>query len=273
MGSLNFQTIELIPLVDAGEPVGLEQTIHNRAHELIENFMIAANVAMTRFLLDKKLPVIKRIVRAPERWDRIVEIAKNLGEHLPAEIDVVALNQFLIKQHQTAPEKFADLSLAIIKLIGRGEYAVGRQEMSELIHFDLALIDYSHTTAPNRRYPDLIMQRLLKSNLNQQKIPYTDLELNAIAIRCTLKEDDATKVERRLRKSASAMVMQKQIGKVFPAIVTGANEKGTWVRLKAPPVEGKVIGGAKGLDVGDLVNMKLVQVDIENGFIDFVRVQ
>lgn len=274
LGSLNFQTIELMPIIDnEGEPVGLEQAVHNRAHELIENYMISANVAMTRFLLDKKIPVLKRVVRTPNRWDRIVEIARNLGEQLPQETDVIALNHFLIKQHQVAPDKFADLSLAIIKLIGRGEYVVGNLEMPSLIHFDLALVDYSHTTAPNRRYPDLIMHRLLKSFLYNKKLPYTDVELNAIARRCTVKEDDASKVERRVRKSAAAMVLQKLIGQVFPAIVTGATDKGTWVRLRAPPVEGKVVRGAQGLDVGDYVNVKLIEVDIPNGFIDFERVK
>lgn len=272
-GSLNFKTIELRAVVKGDMPVALEDVLHNRAHEIIENFMIAANVSTTRYLLDKKLPVLKRVVRSPQRWDRIVEVAKKLGEKLPEEIDVIALQHFLLKQQKANPDGFPDLSLAIIKLIGRGEYVVGDVESDALIHFDLAIEDYSHTTAPNRRYPDLIMQRLLKSCFYNEKVPYSHSELNAIARRCTAKEEDASKVERRLRKSAVAMVLKEKIGQVFPAIVTGANSKGTWVRLKDPQIEGKVVQGAEGLDVGDYVRVKLIKVDIPNGFIDFKRVK
>lgn len=271
-GALTFGTIEALPIVVDGIPVAIEETPHNRAHALIENFMIAANVTMTRYLVEQQIPVIRRIVREPERWDRIVTLARTMGEVLPADPDGKALSAFLAKQRKEDPIHFPDLSLAIIKLIGKGEYVVGLPGQDSPGHFDLAQRDYAHTTAPNRRYPDLIMQRLLKSHFYGKPAPYTNAELAELALHCTVKEDDATKVERRMRKSAAAAYLASHIGQKYSAIITGAGEKGTWVRLLTMPIEGKLVRGVKGLDVGDRLNVQLTHVDIFNGFIDFVRI-
>lgn len=271
-GALSFGTIEVKPVIKGEAVVDLEETVHNRANGLIENFMIAANSVATQYLMSKNLPTLRRIVRTPKRWDRIIELAKNLQFTLPAEPDPKALRNFLEIQRKTDPENFPDLSLAIIKLIGRGEYVVGLPGKEALGHFDLALSDYAHTTAPNRRYPDLIMQRLLKSTFYKSNVAYTSEQLDTIAQQCTTKEDDATKVERRVRKSAAAMVLSTQIGRQFQGIVTGAGEKGTWVRIFKPPLEGKLVKGIQGVDVGDRISVKLVHVDVAQGYIDFVRV-
>lgn len=271
-GALGLGGAEFIPVIVNGMPVGLQQTIHTRAHTLIENYMIAANVVVTRYIEAQRLPVLKRIVRTPKKWERIVELAALKGEKLPPDPDVKALQAFLRKQQQAAPEQFSSLSLAIIKLIGKGEYFVGFPDTPSPGHFDLALRDYSHTTAPNRRYPDLIIQRLLKSHFFGKPIPYTNEELISIAQRCTQKEDDAAKVERRVKKSAAAMILEAQIGKEFPAMVTGASAKGTYVRLMDPPIEGKLTEGFHGLDVGDHIRVKLLEVDIPKGYIDFIRI-
>jgi len=268
-GALNFETIEILPIMKDNTPVGLAAAVHNRAHQLIENCMIAANASLSKYLELQGIPTLKRIVREPKRWGRIVELARGLKASLPAEPDAKALQSFLIKQRQDNPSQFSELSLSIIKLIGRGEYILSSPGQISPGHFDLALQDYAHTTAPNRRYPDLIMQRLLKSHLNGQAIPYQTQELSAIASHCTQKEDDATKVERHLKKSAAAVVMMTQIGKKFQAMVTGASEKGTWVRLKNPPIEGKLIKGYANLDVGDTLEVELIAVDIAQGHIDF----
>lgn len=270
-GALQFAELELRPVVVGGVPVGVEEKSLNRAHKLIENFMIAANVGITTFLTEKKIPTIRRIVKTPKRWDRIVDLAKDLGETLPAKPDVKALRAFLLKQQQERPLQFADLSLAIIKLIGRGEYVLGVPGKQHLEHFDLAEIKYAHTTAPNRRYPDLLMQRILKSVLHNDPLPYSNDELDRLAQHCTQKEDDATKVERRLIKCAVAMLLVKDIGKEFKAMVTGASPKGTWVRLLTPPIEGKLVKGFEGVDVGDYLHVKLIHVDVKNGHIDFAR--
>lgn len=272
-GALNFSTIELQLYFVNGVPTGLEQIIHNRANSLIENYMIAANVCVTRYMIEHKIPTLRRVVRVPTRWERIVALASDLKEILPPEPDSKALRDFLQKQRQINPLNFPDLSLAIIKLIGRGEYVAGFPGEPAPGHFDLALNEYAHTTAPNRRYPDLIMQRLLKSYFYHEAIPYTNDELVSIAEQCTQKEDDATKVERRVMKSAAALILADLIGHQFPAIVTGANEKGTWVRLLDPPVEGKLVQGFENVDVGDHISVKLIHVDIRKGFIDFARIQ
>lgn len=268
-GALGFDTIELQAVMIARIAVHLEPRKVNRAHKLIENAMIAANVGATSFLRRHNLPVLQRVVRKPKRWNRIVILAKNLGEKLPPRPNVRALHDFLVRQQELRPEEFHDLSLSIIKLIGKGEYVVGIPGRRPIGHFDLALHDYAHTTAPNRRYPDLIMQRLLKSRLFEGPVPYKQKELAALAIHCTEKEDDATKVERRMIKCAAAMVMKDQIGKRFQALVTGAGRKGTWVRLSDPPVEGKVVVGCGRLDVGDKIEVELLKVNIRKGFIDF----
>lgn len=236
-GALTFSNVEVKPIIVDDLPVGLKEAIPNRANELIENFMIAANVGVTLHLTRHNLPTLRRIVRTPDRWDRIVALAKGLGTVLPEEPDVKALQVFLIKQQQANPETFPDLSLAIIKLIGRGEYVVGYPDRPSPGHFDLALHDYAHTTAPNRRYPDLIMQRLLKSHFAGSKASYTDKQLEAIARNCTEKEDAANRVTRRVQKSAAAMVLYDKIGQRYQAMVTGAAPKGTWVRLDNPPID------------------------------------
>lgn len=269
-GALSFARTEVKPVIVNEQVVELQEKKFNRAHSLIENFMIAANSCSTRYLAIKNLSSLKRIVKTPKRWDRIVFLAKNLGETLPDQPDGKALQEFLSKQHFKDPEHFQDLSLAIIKLIGRGEYVLGTPEQTQG-HFDLALQDYSHMTAPNRRFPDLVMQRLLKCSFSGSRPIYTDEALSKIALHCTQKEDDASKVERRLIKCAAAMVLQNQIGKQFNAMITGSSEKGTWVRLKNPPLEGKLISGLQDMDVGDYLTVKLKHVDVINGHIDFIR--
>lgn len=268
-GALGFADIEVIPVIVDGLPVRIEEVSPNRARTLIANLMVATNTSITKFFNSQKMPILRRIVRVPERWDRIVILAKELNEKLPSTPDVKALRDFLTNQQKKNPEGFYDLSIAIIKLIGKGEYVAGLPGEISPGHFDLALQDYAHTTAPNRRYPDLIMQRLLKSRLFQKTLPYSTPDLAAMASHCTQKEDDATKVERRVRKSAIAMVFSDQIGKDFNGMITGANEKGTWVRLTKPHVEGKLIRGFKKVDVGDKVTVKLISTDPINGFIDF----
>lgn len=270
-GALTFAIPEAEAVLEGGKVVSLRERTHTKAHMLIENFMIAANAVTSRFFEEKKLPILRRIVKEPKRWDRIVTIAKNLGGDLPSKPDAKALQAFLSDQRRISPDHFPDLSLTIIKLIGRGEYALGLPGSPIVGHFDLGLPQYAHTTAPNRRYPDLIMQRLLKSALRREKIPYTSAELSAIASRCTEKEDDATKVERRMRKSAIALMLSSKIGSLYPAIVTGASDKGVWVRLISSPIEGRLSEGSQGCDVGDRLTVKLIHVNPERGHIDFAR--
>jgi exoribonuclease-2 len=270
-GALSFVTIEIEAVVVNGIAVGIKPKSYNRAHAVIENFMIAANFAATRYLMERNLPTLKRIVRTPKRWDRIVVLAKELGTELPSEPDGMALRNFLQERQKNDPENFPDLSLAMIKLIGRGEYILAVPGTSSPGHFDLAIEDYSHTTAPNRRFPDLVMQRLLKSAFISKPSPYTNDELVSIAEHCTQKEDDAVRVERRVNKLAAAMVLANQVGKEFDAMVTGATEDGTWVRLFDPPIEGKLVRGSQGVDVGDRLKVTLLDVDINRGYIDFGR--
>jgi exoribonuclease-2 len=210
-------------------------------------------------------------VRSPERWDRIEKIAGDLGERLPPDPDARALEEFLVRQRRADPLRFPDLSLAIVKAMGAGEYVVEAPGEASIGHFGLAVKDYSHSTAPNRRYPDLIAHRLLKSALAGAPPAYAREELAALAAHCTSQEDAANKVERQVRKSAAACLLSTRIDDKFDAIVTGAGEKGTWVRILRPPVEGKLVQGADGADVGDKVRVKLVGVDVDRGFIDFVR--
>ena len=270
-GALEFGVIQLQAVIVQGVPVSIEERQVNRAHKIIENFMIAANVAVMRFLKKQKLPTIRRVVKTPKRWDRIVFLAKELGEKLPSNPDPKALRQFLVQRQKEEPLQFPDLSLAIIKLLGRGEYVLGLPGKKSPGHFDLAEREYCHATAPNRRFPDLIMQRLIKSALLGKEIPYSHKELQELAEHCTQKEDDADKVERRLIKCAAAVVLQKEIGKTFDAMVTGASKKGTWVRLMTPPIEGKLVKGFEKMDVGDFLKVKLIKVDVYNGHIDFAR--
>lgn len=269
-GALEFGVVKVQAVLVNGIPVSLEEQDKNRAHQLIENFMIAANVAATRYLKNRNLPTIRRVVKTPKRWNRIVVLAKEEGVDLPPNPDPIPLRQFLLNQQKLAPLRFPDLSLAIIKLLGRGEYVLGIPGQPSLGHFDLAEHEYCHATAPNRRFPDLLMQRLLKSSLFHTTAPYTKKELRDLAVYCTKKEDDADKVERRLIKCAAAAILQKEVGKTFDAMVTGASPKGTWVRLMTPPVEGKLVKGFEKVDVGDFLKVKLLHVDIAKGHLDFV---
>ena len=265
-GALSFETVELTAIMDEGIAIGLSERATNRALQLIENFMIAGNVAVTKFFMEKRLPIVRRIVRTPKRWDRIVWLAQSLGTRLPPKPDGKALRDFLLKEHQIHHDQFPDLSLAMIKLLGRGEYVLGTPGGGG--HFDLALRDYAHTTAPNRRYPDLIMQRILRAHFFSQPAPYPDSELIKIAKRCTDKEEDAVKVERRLIKCAAAMTLEHRVGEQFFGMVTGAGRKGSWVRLDHPRIEGKLMR-SDHVDVGDHVKVKLVFIDVRKGHIDF----
>jgi len=252
------------------EKVVMQLSKHNFAHQLIEDFMIAANSAMARHFRIAKIPSFRRVVRIPKRWDRIMQVAALFGESLPEEPNPKALDDFLMRRKQSDPETFPDLSLTVIKLLGRGEYIVEVPGDKPIGHFGLALSEYMHSTAPNRRFPDLISQRICKAYLKDKNSPYSLSELMALAVHCTQQEDAAMKIERRLNKSAAAMLLSSQIGKVFSGIVTGAGAKGTWVRIFDPPVEGKMLHGSHTLDVGDKVSVKLTSVDIPKGYIDFV---
>ena len=233
--------------------------------------MIAANGVTARYLQAKQRPSLRRVVRSPERWQKIVEVAKEQGERLPPEPDSKALSDFLARRRKADPDRFPDLSLVIVKLMGAGEYVVERPGGSVAGHFGLAVKDYTHSTAPNRRFPDLITQRVLKAALAGGAPPYSEGELEDLAAHCTQQEDAADKVERQVRKSAAALLLEKRIGDRFDAVVTGASEKGTWVRVFDPPVEGKLVHGFEGLSVGKKLRVKLISTDVERGFIDFVR--
>ena len=270
-GALTLETIQTQAVFKGDVLSDLDLDRKNRAKQLIEDFMIAANGVTAIYLASKKFPSLRRVLRSPERWDRIAQLASSFGDRLPKEPDAVALEAFLERRRKAEPEKFPDLSLAVVKLIGRGEYALDLPGSEAPGHFGLAVKDYTHSTAPNRRFPDLITQRLLKAAMAGAPLPYSISELTELAKHCTEREDAATKVERRVRKSAEAMLLSDRIGEHFDAIVTGASPKGTWVRIFQPPVEGKLERGFQGLDVGDRVHVKLVHTDIERGFIDFVR--
>ncbi len=272
MGALSLQTIQSRPIFEGDRIQRLEVETKNRATELIENFMIAANGVTVRFLASRHSPCIRRVVRIPRRWDRIVEVAAEQGAQLPAEPDPKALETFLVDERTTHPQTFPDLSLTIIKLLGPGEYMAQLPGTGVEGHFGLAVRDYTHSTAPNRRYPDLITQRLLKATLGGAPAPYSYDVLAALAAHCTEQEDAANKAERQVGKSAAALLLQSRIGEQFDGIVTGAAAKGTWVRLFAIPIEGRVVQGFEGLDVGHRTRVQLVSVDIDRGFIDFRRV-
>ena len=270
-GALSLETIQTTAIFDGDVLADLLPDEKNRAKELIEDFMIAANGATAKYLESKGCPSLRRILRTPERWDRIVALAATLGERLPAAANAGALEEFLVKRQRADTLRFPDLALSVVKLLGSGEYAVQRPGQTPNGHFGLAVRDYTHSTAPNRRFPDLITQRLLKSALAGRPMAYGDAELDALARHCTEQEDNAAKVERQVRKSAAALLLSPRIGERFDALVTGASEKGTWVRIVRPAVEGRLVRGYDGLDVGDHVEVELVHVDVERGFIDFVR--
>jgi exoribonuclease-2 len=268
-GALDLETIETRPVMLAGQAVEIARQEKNRATSLIEEFMVAANGVIARIFEQAGVASIRRIVRTPKRWGRIVELAEGLGATLPAGPDSKALNDFLLAQKQKDPDHFPDLSLAVVKLMGPGEYVLVRPNEISPGHFGLAVVDYTHSTAPNRRFPDVVTQRLLKAWLAKAQQPYSADELNAIAVRCTLMEDGARKVEREMQKRIAAVVLQPRIGQSFRAIVTGVNQYGTFVRTLDPHVEGMLVRGGKGLDVGDRVAVKLISTDPQRGFIDF----
>jgi exoribonuclease-2 len=269
-GALDFDRTELKPVVDDSGVRALETEQPNRAKLMIENFMIAANGAVARFLNARGLPSVRRVVREPQRWSRIVDLAAQHGGRLPLTPDATALQAFLKTARQQSPDTFADLSLAIIKLLGRGEYVAATPDQATL-HFALAEHGYSHSTAPNRRFPDVLTQRLIKAALAGQPAPYALDDLSTLARHCTEQEDAANKVERLTKKAAAALWLSNRIGEVFDAIVTGAGPKGTWVRLMRTPVEGRLDQGAQGLDVGDRTRVRLISTDPSRGFIDFAR--
>jgi VacB/RNase II family 3'-5' exoribonuclease len=270
-GALELRTPQAEAVFEGEELADLRQPEANRAKELIEDFMVAANGSIARFLAEKKFPSLRRVLREPERWNRIVALASELGDTLPAEPNGLALAQFLTKHRESAPTRFLDLSLSVVKLLGRGEYALQLPGHAAQGHFGLAVADYTHSTAPNRRFPDLITQRLLKAALVGHAPPYTNDELSALARHCTEQEANAQKVERQVGKSAAAMLLQSRIGERFDGLVTGASAKGTWVRVLHPAVEGRVVRGFERLDVGDRVRVELIYTDVERGFVDFAK--
>jgi VacB/RNase II family 3'-5' exoribonuclease len=273
-GALTFQTAELQPVLSAeGVVIDLQAREHNRASRLIEDFMIAANQATAGFLEQRGSPSIRRVVKTPARWDRIRDLAASLGGNLPKEADARRLEQFLQQQQKTRPARFPDLSLSVIKLLGRGEYMVKRAGEDAPGHFGLAVQNYSHSTAPNRRYADLLTQRLVKAALSQKNSPYSAEALKALATHCTEKEDDANKVERLVKKCAAATMLRSRIGEYFEGVVSGINASGTWVRVSLPPVEGRMDGAVGHLDVGHRVRVRLDSVNPEKGFIDFELVK
>jgi VacB/RNase II family 3'-5' exoribonuclease len=269
-GALELATAEAQAVFADARLRDLRPDEDNRARELIEYFMIAANQVTAAYLERKGSPSLRRVLREPQRWDRIVELARACGEKLPDAPDGHALSAFLLRRRQTAPAQFPDLSLAIVKLLGRGQYVLKRPGQPSEGHFGLALSDYTHATAPNRRYPDLITQRLLKAALSGARAPYDEAQLRSLAAHCTEQQDNADKVERQVAKSAAALLLQPRVGEQFDAIVTGASPKGTWVRISHPTTEGRVIRGFEGLDVGDSVRVQLTHTDVQRGFIDFV---
>jgi exoribonuclease-2 len=268
-GALDIETVEMRPVMLHDEVVDLAHLEKNRATSLIEEFMVAANGVIARTLQDAGVASIRRVVRTPKRWDRIVELAAGLGAALPAEPDSKALNDFLLARKQQDPDRFTDLSLAVVKLMGPGEYVLVKPGEPSPGHFGLAVQDYTHSTAPNRRYPDVVTQRLLKAWFAGAAQPYSDDRLNAIALRCTQMEDAARKVEREMQKRIAAVVLRPHIGQSYRAIVTGVNNYGTFVRTFDPHVDGMLVRDGKGLDVGDRLIVKLVSTDPQRGFIDF----
>lgn len=271
MGALTFDRAELQTVVDNGKVRGVEGRRANTASRLIEDFMIGANEVMALTLRAAGVASIRRIVKVPERWPRMVELAEQYGDHLPAEADAAALNAFLVRRKKAAPAHFADVSLAVLKLMGPGEYVAARPGAPVEGHFGLAAHDYTHSTAPNRRFADLVTQRLIKALLAHQPAPYTDAELDAAARNCTLKEDAARKVQRDMTKRIAAVALVERVGQKFAAVVTGVTPKGVFVRIGEPPVEGRLMRGEQGVDVGDQFQVTLLSTDAQRGFIDFGR--
>ena len=273
LGALNIDRVEAEPIISDGEVQSISRREKNRASDLIENFMVAANGVMARTLTHAGFSSIRRVVKTPERWQRIVELAARCGETLPQEPDSRALNLFLQKRKATDAAHYADVSLAVIKLMGPGEYVLSRPGDPDQQHFALAAHDYTHSTAPNRRFADLVTQRLMKSVLSKEPSPYSDQQLDSIAKNCTLKEDAARKVERKMNKRLAAVALQRRIGETFAAVVTGVTPKGVFVRLSNPPAEGLLISGQQGVDVGDQLQVNLVSTDPSRGYLDFANKQ
>jgi VacB/RNase II family 3'-5' exoribonuclease len=270
-GALDLQTPEATAVFEGDALRDLVPEEPNRAKELIEDFMIAANGVTARYLARKGFPSLRRVLRTPRRWDKIVAIAAEHGDSLPAQASCEALAKFLTKERGRDPARFPELSLSVVKLLGRGEYVLNPPGQKPVGHFGLAVSDYTHSTAPNRRFPDLLTQRLVKAAIASQPVPYDSGALEALAAHCTEQETEAAKVERQVMKSAAAQLLASRIGGQFDATVSGASEKGTWVRIQKPSAEGKLIRGAQGLDVGDPVHVELVSINVERGFIDFAR--
>lgn len=271
-GALEFETIHAQPRFENDTLQDLDTDQSNRAKDIVADFMIAVNGVVARYLEAKGFPSIRRIVRTPKRWDRIVELALQHGHKLPLEPDPKALNAFLSAQKALDPLRFPDLSISVIKLLGSGEYDVEVPGETNPGHFGLAVKDYTHSTAPNRRYPDLLTHRMLHAALEGKALPYSAEELDALAAHCSKTEDLVNKIERQVLKSAAALLLQSRIGEQFKGIITGSSEKGTWVRLFKLPVEGRVVEGFNGLDVGERLRVELIRTDVERGFIDFKRV-
>ena len=271
-GSLELEIFEPKAIFEGEKVVGIVQQVQNRGRQLIEEFMIATNECTAKFLAVQGHSSLRRVVRSPEKWLRIVELAKRYGESLPSQPNSKALSIFLARQHQSDPIRFPDLSLVIVKLMGSGEYVVERPNAEPVGHFGLAVRDYTHSTAPNRRYPDLITLRMIKSALQQKKPAYSNDELELLADHCSNQEDAARKVERRVRKSEAALVLSSHINQTFDAIVTGKSITATWVRIFDMPVEGLLSDGMPDLEVGRKLRVKLVSTNVEKGFIDFVQV-
>lgn len=270
-GALEFETLQPRAVFDGEQVVDILQQEHNRARQLIEEFMIATNSCTARYLAAHNRVSLRRVVRSPERWQRIVELARDKGDSLPPTPDGRALEAFLVRQRAADPLRFPDLSLVIVKLMGAGEYVVETPGTTPIGHFGLATRDYMHSTAPNRRFPDLITERLLKALLAQSPSPYTLAELGALASHCTEQEDNANKVERKLRKCEAALVLESRIGQRFDGVITGNSPKGVWVRIFSPPAEGKLIPGkADSFRVGQKLRVRLTGADVDRGFIDFV---
>jgi exoribonuclease-2 len=271
-GALTLQTIGSQAVFDGDLLTDLQPAQQNRAEVLIEDLMVAANGATARYLEARGVPAFRRVLHVPQRWNRIVELAAGIGEHLPAAPDAAALEAFLARRQTADPLRFPDLSLSIIKLLGAGEYVVDVPGQQMEGHFALAVTAYTHSTAPNRRFPDLVTQRLLKAAMVGARPPYGIDELQALARHCTEREDNARKVERQVHKSAAALLLEHRVGERFDGVISGASEKGTWARIAHPPVEGRVVRGLQGLDVGDRVSVELIGTNVEKGFIDFARV-
>ena len=270
-GALHLETLEARPVYENEILVDMSPDPRNRAKDLIEDSMVGANGVTARYLEAKGFASLRRVLKTPKLWDRIVQLALTLGYHLPADADATALDAFLSERRKADPDHFPDLSLSVIKLLGSGEYAVESPGHEPQGHFALAVQDYTHATAPNRRFPDLVTQRLLKAALSGNPPPYSNAELNTLAAHCTLQEDNAKKIERQVVKSAAALLLSHRIGQHFDGVITGASVKGTWVRISGPTTEGKIIRGFDGLNVGDRVSVKLVHTDVTRGFIDFER--